>query len=201
MSNTVSLAKKQSVDLSKANPGLTKIAMGLGWSPVKKKSGLFGLGGGTKDIDLDASCLLLDASDRVVDTVWFRQKKSHCGAIIHSGDNRTGEGEGDDETIDIDLTRLPSNVVTLVFTVNSFTGQNFNDVEDASSTVYDTSNGGKKSLGSFALAEKGAHTGIFIASVTKKDGSWVFTAQGRICPGRYLEDMVPTIQRELREVS
>src|SRR3546814_18951411 len=75
------------------------------------------LSGGNDSIDLDASCLAFDASGNVVDVVWFRQLTSKDGSIRHSGDNLTGEGDGDDETIAIDLTKLLTNVETLVLTV------------------------------------------------------------------------------------
>jgi tellurium resistance protein TerZ len=68
---------------------------------------------------------------QMVDIVWFRQLQSKDGSIKHSGDNRTGAGEGDDEQIIVDLSRIPANVKSLVFTVNSFTGQNFSQVENA----------------------------------------------------------------------
>src|SRR3546814_13205292 len=74
---------------------------------------------------LDASCLVFDGAGNLVETVWFQKLVSSDGSIRHSGDNLTGEGDGDDETISIDLTRLPSNVETLVLTVTSFRGQTF----------------------------------------------------------------------------
>lgn len=194
---SVSLSKKDKVNLSKINTGLRAIALGLGWDPAKGKS-FFGLGGSKKDVDLDASCVMLDERGNVVDTVWFRQKVSRDGSIRHSGDNRTGHGAaGDKETILVDLKALPSNVKTLAFTVNSFTGQNFNEIENAYCKVYDNSTGTQKELGHFVLAEKGSHTGIFIASVTKENGEWDFTAQGKACPGLMIGEMMPTILREL----
>lgn len=196
MSQTVSLEKKQSVNLSKKSPGLSKVALGLGWSPAKAGGFLGKMMGGNKEIDLDASCVMLDANGREVDVVWFRKYESNCGAIKHSGDNRTGKGDGDDETIYVDLTRLPANVVTLAFTVNSFTGQTFDKVEDAYCKVYDMAQG-KAAMAHFPLAEKGSHTGVFIASLSKQGNEWHFTAQGKACPGRMIGDMLPTILREL----
>jgi tellurium resistance protein TerZ len=90
------LSKGQKVSLSKATGGtLTRVRMGLGWDAVKKK-GLFGTRSQT--IDLDASCLLFNGRGELVDQVWFGQLKSRDGAVQHTGDNLTGDGEGDDES-------------------------------------------------------------------------------------------------------
>jgi len=96
--------------------------MGCGWDPAvqQKKKGFFGslLGGGGGDsIDLDASVIVFDGSKNKLDVVWFQQLKAKDGSIVHSGDNLTGEGEGDDETIHVDLTALNADAKYLVFTV------------------------------------------------------------------------------------
>src|ERR1700710_686354 len=118
---TVSLSKGQRVSLEKRGGGtLTRVRMGLGWDAVKKK-GLFG--SKKQSIDLDASALLFDVQGTLVDQVWFQQLDSREGSVHHTGDNLTGDGDGDDESIQVDLSRVPSGVNTLVFTVNSFTGQ------------------------------------------------------------------------------
>src|SRR4051812_12964011 len=125
----VSLTKGQRISLQKEGGGaLTKVIMGLGWDAKKKKAGFLGFGGGSQEIDLDASCLLFDESRSLVDAVWFRQLKSRDGSIVHTGDNRTGAGEGDDEQIIVDLSAVPATVKSLVFVVNSFTGQDFSQI-------------------------------------------------------------------------
>ncbi len=97
----VSLSKGQSVSLVKSGGGgLTQVRMGLGWDAVKKR-GLFG--SRSQSIDLDASALLFDANRQLVDQVWFQQLTSRDGAVQHTGDNLTGEGEGDDESIRVHL--------------------------------------------------------------------------------------------------
>jgi hypothetical protein len=94
--------------------------------------GLFGGGGsGGGSIDLDASCIMLDANKQMVDAVWFGQLQSKDSSVQHTGDNRTGAGEGDDEVINVNLSRIPDHVQALVFTVNSFTGQTFATVNNA----------------------------------------------------------------------
>ncbi|MEJ2415907.1 MAG: TerD family protein [Exilibacterium sp.] len=126
----INLQKGQRISLEKeAGGSLSKVVMGLGWDAVKKK-GFFG-GLKQQNIDLDASALLFDANKNLVDQVWFRQLKSKCGSLVHTGDNRTGEGEGDDEQIICHLDKVPSSVSMLVFVVNSFTGENFSQIENA----------------------------------------------------------------------
>ncbi len=187
----VSLSKNQTVSLSKQAPTLSHLMFGLGWDPIKKKGLLGGLFGGGGSIDLDASCVLLDASGNQIDTIWFRKLKSSCQSVIHSGDNLTGDGDGDDETIFVDLDRLPTNVEYLVFTVNSFCGQTFNEVENAFCRVVDKTT--NKELVRYTLTEQGSHTGIVIASLQRNHGQWDFTAFGAPCKGRVINDMMPDI--------
>ena len=191
----VSLSKNQSVSLTKeSGAAVTAVHVGLGWDAVKSK-GIFGMfGGGGGDIDLDASCLMLDNAGREVDTVWFRKLESSCGSVIHSGDNRTGAGDGDDEVITINLRRVPANVHHLAFTVNSFTGQNFTKVENAGVRILDQA---KKELANYNLAQKGEHTALFIASLSRNGDDWQFKAHGTPANGRTVESMIPMIVREL----
>ncbi|MCL1132388.1 tellurium resistance TerZ family protein [Shewanella sairae] len=188
---SISLEKKQSVSLTKQSSSpLTRLKFGIGWDPVQK-SGFFGkLFSSGDSIDLDASVVLMDASGNKLDTIWFRQLKSKCGSVTHSGDNLTGEGDGDDESISIDLTRLPANVEYLAFTVNSFRGQTFDDVENAFCRVVDQ---GCKELAKFTLTEQGKHTGILISSLERSGGEWTFTAHGLPCRGRVIDDMLGEI--------
>lgn len=188
----ISLNKGQTISLAKTgSSGLSKVFMGLGWDPVKKKSGGFlgGLlgGGGGGNIDLDASVILLDANKSAVDTVSFSQMKSKDGAIRHGGDNLTGEGEGDDEVIYADLTKLPADVSHLVFTVNSFRGQTFNEVENAFCRLVDEAN--NEELCRYTLTDQGTHTGVIMASMTKTADGWTMTAHGKPCTGRTVKDL------------
>ncbi|MEM6159609.1 TerD family protein [Erwinia sp. P6884] len=188
----VSLRKNQTISLAKQSSALSQIQFGLGWDPIKKKGGFLGglFGGGKDSIDLDASCVLLDAQGGVIDTVSFRQLKSKDGAIVHTGDNLTGEGDGDDEVIKADLSRLSPNVEFLALTVNSFRGQTFNEVDNAFCRVLDQTS---KELGRFQLTEQGSHTGVLIASLRRSGGEWNFTAHGLACTGRTVEDMIGQI--------
>jgi stress response protein SCP2 len=124
----INLQKGQRVDLTKGNPGLSKIMVGLGWDPVQSGKGggllggLFG-GGAGANVDCDASVIMLGANDKLQsnkDVIYFGNLRSNDGSIQHSGDNLTGDGDGDDEQIMIDLSRIPSTVQKLVFVVNIY---------------------------------------------------------------------------------
>lgn len=182
----VSLTKNQTVSLSKQSSALSQLHFGLGWDPIKKKGLFGGLFSGSDSIDLDAGCVLMDSTGNTIDTIWFRKLTSSCGSVVHSGDNLTGEGDGDDEVITVNLTRLPANVEYLAFTVNSFRGQTFNDVENAFCRVVDQSG---KELARYKLTEQGSHTGIVISSLRRNGGNWDFTAHGHACRGRTIDDM------------
>lgn len=192
----VSLQKGQTVRLEKSGGGtLSRVAMGLGWD-VRKAKGLLGMfGGGGGDIDLDASCLLFDGSRRQIDQVWFRQLTSTDGSIVHSGDNRTGAGDGDDETINVDLARLPGSVETLMFTVNSFQGDTFDRIANAYCRLVDLTNG--KELARFDLTGSGSHTGQIMARLTRGAGGWDMKAIGERTTGRTFHDMAGAIEAAL----
>lgn len=198
---TVSLTKGARVDLRKRDAGLSRLMVGLGWDPAKKAksggflSGLLGGGGGQADsIDLDASALLF-SSGRHVDTVWFRQLKSRDGSIQHSGDNLTGDGDGDDETIMVDLDRLAADVTDIVFTVNSFRGQTFNEVDNAVARIVDA--GRNNELAKFVLSDKGTHTGVVMGVLSRGTGDWSFRAVGEPVDGRTADDMATKVTRFL----
>jgi tellurium resistance protein TerZ len=188
---TLNLIKGQKLNLKKDNgSALTNVTMGLGWEPAS--TGFLGFGG-TKDIDLDASCLMFDDNNNLVDNVWFRKLKSSDGSIVHSGDNLTGEGAGDDETIVVKLDKVPANIKTLVFTINSYRGQTFNEVKDCFCRLFDTTT--KEEYCRFNLAEKGNHTGKIMARVYRHNGEWKISAEGIPCNGRTFQDMLPDIQQ------
>lgn len=197
---SISLSKGEKISLAKTNAGLTKVFMGLGWDPVKKKSGgFFGklLGGGGDDsIDLDASVILFDSAKNPFDIVYFGQLRSKDGSIRHGGDNLTGEGDGDDEVIYVDLSALPAQTAHLVFTVNSFRGQTFNEVDNAVARLVDDTN--RKEVCRYALREQGAHTGVIMASLSKGAEGWVMTAHGTPSNGRTAGDLAADAQNAIR---
>jgi tellurium resistance protein TerZ len=190
---SINLQKGQKISLDKqAGRPLTKIVMGLGWDAKKsggKLGGLFGGGGGA--IDLDASCLLFDERNKVVDTIWFAQLKSRDGSVTHTGDNRTGAGEGDDEQIVVDLERIPATVKSLVFTVNSFTGQSFDSVENAYCRIVDQKTG--QEVARYALSSQGPHTAQIMAKIYRHNNEWKMHAIGENGQGKTFEQLLPQI--------
>lgn len=190
---TINLQKGQKISLSKESGGaLSKVVMGLGWDAKKTGVGLLkGVFGGGGSIDLDASCVLFDEQNKVVDTVWFRQLKSRDGSVVHTGDNLTGEGEGDDEQIIVDLDKVPASVKSLVFTVNSFTGQTFDAVENAFCRLVDNSN--KKEIARYTLSSQGPHSAQIMAKLYRHGGEWKMHAIGENGNGRTIESLLPQI--------
>lgn len=191
----VNLQKGQKISLEKeAGGALTKVVMGLGWDAVKKK-GFLGFGGSSQEIDLDASCILFDQQGNQTDAIWFRQLKSLDGSIVHTGDNRTGAGEGDDEQIIVDLTRVPAHVKSLVFTVNSFTGQDFSQVENAFCRVVNGSN--DKEIARYDLSCQGSHSAQIMVKIYRHNNEWKMHAIGENGRGRTFKDLLPQIQPHL----
>ena len=188
----LSLSKGQSISLAK-NDGttLTRVRLGLGWDEVqRKKRGFFRFGGsGGAEIDLDASAILL-TSDSRAETVFFNHLTSQDHSVKHTGDNLTGAGDGDDEQIIVDLNRVASNVKHIVFTINSYSGQTFNDVENVFARVVDLSDGAEKEIVRYNLAESHNTTGVFIARLSRVGSGWEFAAIGQFAPGRTVQDMV-----------
>ncbi|CAI8878764.1 TerD family protein [Methylocaldum szegediense] len=196
----VNLQKGQRISLDKeANGSLTRIVMGLGWDAAKAKTSgflgsLFG-GGGGGNIDLDASCLLFDEQGNLVDAVWFRQLRSRDGSIQHTGDNLTGEGEGDDEQIIVDLPKVPATVKSLVFTVNNYTGQDFSRVENAFCRIVNAAD--DKELARYDLSCQGNHTAMIMAKVYRHNDEWKMHAIGETGQGRTFEQLLPQIRPHL----
>ena len=187
----VNLQKGQKISLDKeAGGALSKVTMGLGWDAIKTK-GFLGFGAKSESVDLDASCVMFDESNRPLDVVWFRQLKSRDGSIVHTGDNRTGAGEGDDEQINVDLSRVPENVRSLVFTVNSFTGQNFSQVQNAYCRIVNAANG--QEVARYDLSVQGAHTAQIMARVYRHNGEWKMHAIGENGSGRTFDELMPQI--------
>jgi len=186
---SVNLSKGQKLSLTKSSGAtLTRVRMGLGWDAMKKK-GLFGKK--DQDIDLDASGLLFDASNTLVDQVWFQQLASRDGAVRHTGDNRTGAGDGDDESITVDLTQVPPTVTTIVFTVNSFTGQDFSQIESAFCRLIDETDNSE--IARYDLSGSGTHNAQIMAKVTREGAGWAMTAIGAPASGRTFTQLVPAV--------
>lgn len=188
----VNLQKGQKISLSKESGGasLTKIVMGLGWD-AKKTKGFFGMGKKEQEIDLDASCVLFDEAKNPLDAVYFGQLVSKDGSIRHTGDNRTGDGDGDDEQIIVDLSRMPAHVKTIMFIVNSFTGQNFSEIENAFCRVVNATN--NQEIARYNLSCTGNHTGMLMAKIYLHSGEWKMHALGDNANGKTFAEMIPTM--------
>ncbi|MFF1908177.1 TerD family protein [Kitasatospora sp. NPDC058218] len=176
----VSLTKGGSVSLEKnGKPFLSSVRMGLGWEPA----------GRGRNIDLDASCIAFDAKREKLDTAWFMKLGIFNGAVVHSGDNLTGEGGGDDESITVHLDGLPPEVCGLVFVVNSFSGQKFTDVKNAYCRLLDA--GSNQELVRFDLTQSEPHTGVVMCKLVRQySGEWVMTAIGEYVDAKTARAMV-----------
>jgi tellurium resistance protein TerZ len=191
---SVSLRKGETVSLKKAAGGavLSRVRMGLGWDAFRKRS-LFGKK--EQSIDLDASCLLFDAGRNLLDQVWFQQLRSRDGSVTHTGDNLTGAGDGDDESIVVDLTVIAPSVHTLFFVVNSFTGQNFSQIENAFCRLVNESTAHE--MARFDLTGSGTHTAQLMSKLVRSDDGWVMTAVGVPASGRTFSDLLPVLASHL----
>jgi tellurium resistance protein TerZ len=191
---SISLNKGQSVSLQKSDGGgLTRVRMGLGWDAQKVK-GLFGKVK-EKSVDLDASCLLFDAANMLRDQVWFSQLRSKDGALQHLGDNLTGRGDGDDESIVVDLSAVNPEITQLVFVVSSYSGQSFSAIENAFCRLIDSSN--EQEVARYDLSGSGAHTAQIMAKVSRSGSGWTMTALGVKTNGRTIKDMMPAVSQTL----
>ncbi len=193
---SINLNKGQQISLQKADGNaLTTVRMGLGWQAAPRKGFLAKLTGGG-EIDLDASAILF-AGGKPVDVVFFQHLTSDDGSVRHTGDNLTGGAGtgGDDESILVDLTRVPAHVDQIVFTVNSFTGQTFAEVQNAFCRLVDETNGTE--LARYTLTGGGRHTAQIMAKVRRGPGGWQMQAIGEPSTGRTFQDLLPTITPHL----
>lgn len=177
--------KGQSIQLkSKSGAQLKSIAVGLGWGK-KIKKGFFG---GIKEVgvDLDASCILYDGDKTVIDTVWFGNLRSGDGSVQHTGDDLVGGGSEDEpnEVINVNLQRLPNQVVSIVFVVNSYSGETFEGVPFAFCNVVDLSAGSVEVARYNLQTDGGSHKGFIIAKLRRDGDSWSFEAIGERSTGR-----------------
>ncbi|WP_030852608.1 TerD family protein [Streptomyces sp. NRRL S-475] len=160
-------------------PPAPPVSAPLGWEPAYRG----------KDIDLDASVIAYGPQRNHIDSCYFGKLQIVGGAIRHSGDNLTGEGGGDDETIMVDLGRLPQEVTGLVFTVNSFSGQKFTEVAKAYCRLLDGTTG--EELVRFDLTGAEPQTGVLMAKLIRQfSGEWEMTAMGDFVKSRTVRGMV-----------
>ena len=172
----VSLSKGGNVSLTKQAPGLTAVVVGLGWDE-RTTSG--------QDFDLDASALMLTASGRILSDehfVFFNNLTSPDGSVEHTGDNLTGTGEGDDEQIKVDLSRVPAEVDRIVFPVSIYEAdnrrQNFGQVRNAFIRVVNQADDAE--LARYDLSEDASsETAMIFGELYRHSGDWKFRAVGQ----------------------
>ena len=169
----VKLTKGGNVNLSKEAPGLTAVIVGLGWSPRATDGAQF---------DLDGSAFLLNEGKKVrkdEDFIFYNNLKSQDGSVEHQGDNRTGQGEGDDEKINIDLSKVPADVKTIAITVTideaDTRRQNFGQVSDAFIRILDKVTGNE--IARFDLTEEASsNTAMIFGELYRNGADWKFRA-------------------------
>lgn len=180
---SINLAKGQRIDLTKENPKLSKMIIGLGWDPEERSGGFFS-SLRSRDIDCDASAFMLDENDKLKeskDVIYFGHLKSDCGSIKHLGDNLTGDGDGDDEQIVVNLNKVPKNISKIVFVVNIYDckhrKQHFGMIKNAFIRGVDTSN--DKELMIYNLTENySGKTAMIFGELYRYNGEWKFKAIG-----------------------
>jgi len=172
----VNLSKGQKVNLTKGNPGLSKVIVGLGWDVNKYDGGY--------DFDLDAAAFLLAGNGKVAndeDFIFYGNTKHGSGSVEHLGDNRTGDGDGDDEQIMVDLKAIPTGVERIGFTVTIYDAdarrQNFGQVNNSYIHIIDESNGTE--LIRYDLEEDfSIETAMVVGELYRNNGEWKFNAIG-----------------------
>lgn len=172
----ITLSKGQKVSLTKGNPGLKHIVVGLGWDTNKYDGGF--------DFDLDSAAFLLGENGKVnadTDFVFYNNLKHSSGAVEHLGDNLTGEGDGDDEQVKVDLSLVPQNISKIAFTVTIHEAQerrqNFGQVSNSYVRVVDEDT--NQELLNYELGEDfSIETAIVVCEIYKHNGEWKFSAVG-----------------------
>lgn len=172
----INLSKGQKVDLTKGNPGLKKIMVGLGWDVNAFDSGY--------DFDLDAAAFMTGDNGKCPtekEFVFYGNLEHSSGAVKHMGDNLTGAGDGDDEQIQVDLSLIPSNVSKIAFTVTIYDAearrQNFGQVSNAFIRIVDEATG--QELIRYDLGEDfSIETAVVVGELYRNNGEWKFNAIG-----------------------
>ena len=172
----ISLNKGGNLSLSKSDPGLKKISVGLGWD-VRETEGV--------DFDLDASCFLTGETGKVrsdADFIFYNQLQTPDGSVQHTGDNLTGEGEGDDESIIVDLSKISPEIFKLAFSVTIHDaparGQNFGQVSAAFIRVVNVETDNE--IVRYDLSEDAStETAMIFGEVYRNSGEWKFRAVGQ----------------------
>ena len=172
----INLSKGQKVDLTKGNPGLTNIIVGLGWDTNKYD--------GRNDFDLDSSVFLLNRSGKCAseaDFIFYNNTSGSNGAVVHTGDNRTGEGDGDDEQVNINLANVTSSIEKIAFSITihdaEARGQNFGQVNNSYVRIINADT--QEELIRYDLGEDfSIETAVVVGELYRHNNEWKFNAIG-----------------------
>jgi len=197
---SISLEKGQRISLEKNGAGLGKVCVGINWGAIEKK-GFFG-GIKKEAVDLDASAAIYSASNELGPVVYFGKLKSPCGSIQHSGDDLTGDMDGDDgldnEIITIDLNKLAPSADKVAVVLNSFRGHDFKTIPFASLRLYEgTPTRVDNVIASYNIANEPKFHGsvsMVLGVLYRKDGGWKFRAVGEPTSDKNLEGTLRTVQ-------
>ncbi|MCY6484947.1 TerD family protein [Clostridium aestuarii] len=196
----INLQKGQRISLTKDNDSLSKIMVGLGWDPVEQKSkGLLGgiFGGSTSpNVDCDASVFMLDENDRIrskEQIIYFGNLKHKSGSVLHMGDNLTGDGDGDDEQIQVELKRIPQDINKLVFVVNIYDcvkrKQHFGMIKNAFIRIVNSSN--NQEMLRYNLTDDYANkTSLYVGEIYRHGNEWKFAATGEGDSSKSIGEMI-----------
>ena len=195
---SVNLQKGQKVDLTKSNEGLKTIVVGLGWDEAPRGFSLFSK---RQDIDCDASAILINGTtgklNGAIDVVYYGQLTHRSGAVRHCGDNLTGAGDGDDEQIIVELTKVPAEYSKIVFVVTIYQArerkQNFGMIKNAFIRIVDADSG--KELCKYNLSENyDGKTAMVFGEVYRYNNEWKFGAIGEPTNDNGIGDMAARFQ-------
>lgn len=202
----INLSKNQKISLHKKNnKELENFCVGVNWGKIKTK-GFFGFGSSTQNVDLDASCVLLDKDNSEISKVWYRNLSTN--GIKHSGDDRVGDDENDgldNEIISIDLTKIDKKCENIVFFINSFSGQKFDAIPYSSIRLYEgTPKKVVEIVGTFELSNDNSFQGktsMIMGRLFKDNGSWKFESLGIPSSTRTIEETIKEIKTYLNNRS
>lgn len=200
----INLQKGQRISLEKSNgTRLEKICVGINWGAIEKK-GLFGLGKTKEAVDLDGSCILYNENKQALEVVYFGNLQSKDRAVRHSGDDLTGDVNGNDgldnEVITLDFSILNPSVNYVAFVLNSFRGQDFGTIPFASIRIYEgTPSRVTEVFAKYDIAHDAAfagHVSMVMGVFYRKNGEWKFNAIGEATKDRKLQETVDTVTRQ-----
>jgi len=199
----INLQKGQRINLEKSNGNkLQNICVGVNWGAIEKKSFFGGIS--KQAVDLDASCALFDDTQKAIDVVYFGSLKSKDGSIKHSGDDLTGDMEGNDgldnEIITMDFSKLSSNVSYVAFVLNSFRGHDFGTIPFASIRIYEgTSTRVNEVFATYDIVNGNGfagHISMVLGVFYKKNNEWKFNAIGEPTKDKDLQATIRTVTQK-----